>query len=71
MKMTPGEALSACTINAAYSLELGGQVGSLEPGKRADFALFDTSDWREIVYYFGAQRASSVYFGGKLVYGDS
>lgn len=68
MKMTPGEALVASTVNAAHSLDLGGQVGSLEPGKRADFTIFDTSDYREIAYYFGLEHASAVYVGGKRVY---
>src|SRR2546423_5239251 len=53
MKMTPGEALSAATINASYSLNRGNQIGSLEPGKRANFALYDCADYREIIYYFG------------------
>ncbi|HVT12939.1 MAG TPA: imidazolonepropionase [Fimbriimonadaceae bacterium] len=68
MKMTPAEALIAATVNAAHSLDLGGQIGSLEPGKRADFALFDTKDYREIAYYFGMQQASAVYFAGKRVF---
>lgn len=36
MKMTPAEAVTAATVNAAYSLGLGGEIGSLEAGKRAD-----------------------------------
>lgn len=68
MKMTPAEAITAATVNAAHSLDLGLQIGSLEPGKRADFALFDTEDYREIAYYFGMQQASAVYVAGKCVY---
>jgi imidazolonepropionase len=69
MKMTPAEAVAASTINAAYSLDLGSQIGSLEPGKRADFTIFDTGDYREIAYYFGLEHAHAVYIGGKRVYG--
>jgi imidazolonepropionase len=65
MRMTPAEAITAVTINAGYSLNLGHRNGSLEPGKRADFVLFDTADFREIAYYFGLEHASAVYVGGK------
>src|SRR2546423_5320560 len=65
MKMTPGEALSAATINAACSLNRGDQIGSLEPGKRANFTLYDCVDYREIVYYVGVSLIDSVYVSGK------
>jgi imidazolonepropionase len=65
MKMTPAESLSAATINAAHSLNRGGQIGSLEPGKRANFALYDCADYREIAYYFGVSLVDSVYVSGK------
>ncbi len=68
-KMTPAEAIIACTINAAHSLNRGQQIGSLEPGKRADFVIFDTKDYREIAYYFGLEHAREVYIGGERVYG--
>jgi imidazolonepropionase len=67
MKMTPAEALTAATINAAYSLNRGDQIGSLEPGKRANFALYDCVDYREIIYYFGMSQTHSVYVSGKRV----
>jgi imidazolonepropionase len=66
MGMTPAEALTAATINAAYSLGRGGEVGSLEPGKRADFVIHDAGDWREIAYFFGRETAREVYIGGEL-----
>jgi len=66
MKMTPAEALTAVTINAAYSLNRGAQLGSLEPGKLADFVIHDCSDYRDIAYFFGIQHATSVYVGGKF-----
>ncbi|HTB13923.1 MAG TPA: imidazolonepropionase [Bryobacteraceae bacterium] len=64
MKMTPAEAITAATINAAYSLELGAEIGSLEPGKRADFVIHDCTDYRELAYFFGVQSAKAVYIGG-------
>lgn len=68
MKMTPAEALTAATINAAYSLGRGDEIGSLEPGKRADFAIHDCDDWRELSYFFGRETAEAVYEGGACVY---
>ncbi|HJS25084.1 MAG TPA: imidazolonepropionase, partial [Pyrinomonadaceae bacterium] len=41
MKMTPAESITAATINAAYSLNRGAQIGSLEPGKIADVVIHD------------------------------
>jgi imidazolonepropionase len=64
MKMTPAEAITAATINAAYSLDLGGNIGSLEPGKRADFVIYDCTDYREVAYFFGVPSAKAVYIGG-------
>jgi imidazolonepropionase len=67
MKMTPGEGLTAATINPAYSLNRGDKIGSLEPGKLANFALYDCPDYREIVYYFGVSQTHSVYVRGERV----
>jgi imidazolonepropionase len=67
MKMTPAESVTAATVNAAYSLNRGDQIGSLEPGKRANFALYECADYREIPYYFGASLIHSVYVSGKRV----
>jgi len=65
MRMTPAESLSAATINAAYSLNRGDQIGSLEPGKRANLTLYDCADYREIACYFGVSLVDSVYVSGK------
>ncbi len=53
LRMTPAEAIAAATINGAYALRRERQIGSLEVGKRADLAVFDVDDYREIPYYFG------------------
>ncbi|HEV8488003.1 MAG TPA: imidazolonepropionase [Blastocatellia bacterium] len=67
MKMTPAEAIIASTINPAYSLNRGMQVGSIETGKQADIVLFDCSDYRQIPYYFGVNHARLVIKRGCIV----
>lgn len=68
MKMTPAEAITAATINAAYSLRRGHEIGSLEPGKRADFVIHDFDDYREIAYFFGVPAAWAVHIDGMPVW---
>jgi len=53
LRMTPAEAIAAATINPAYALRREKHIGSLEPGKQADLAVFEVEDYREIPYYFG------------------
>lgn len=65
MKMTPAEGVTAATINAAYSLNRGDQIGSLEPGKIADFVIHDCDDYRELAYFFGIEHAWRVFARGK------
>jgi imidazolonepropionase len=67
MKMTPAEGVIAATINAAYSLGRGDRIGSLEPGKQADFVIHGCADYREISYFFGVSQVRAVYVGGQLV----
>jgi imidazolonepropionase len=64
MRMTPAEALTAATVNAAYSLNRGDEAGTLEPGKRADFVAHDCEDYRELAYFFGVEHARAVFVGG-------
>ena len=68
MKMSPAESITATTINAAYSLGRGGEIGSLESGKHADFVIHDAADYRELAYFFGLEHAHAVYSGGGLAY---
>jgi imidazolonepropionase len=65
MKMSPAEAISASTINPAYSLGRGDQIGSLESGKMANFSIFDCEDYRELAYWFGFPTTHSVYVKGR------
>ncbi len=68
MKLAPAEAITAATINAAYSLGRGHDRGSLEAGKRADFVIHDCGDYRELAYFFGIEHAHAVYVAGQAVY---
>jgi imidazolonepropionase len=65
MKMSPAEAITASTLNAAYSLNRGDRIGSLEPGKLGNFAIFDCQDYRELAYWFGMPQTFAVYIGGQ------
>ena len=67
MKMSPAEAITASTVNAAYSLNRGDSIGSLEPGKIANFVIFDCEDYRELPYWFGMPQTHSVYVRGECV----
>jgi imidazolonepropionase len=67
MKMSSAEAIAASTLNAAYSVNRGDKIGSLEPGKLANFVIFDCEDYRELAYWFGFQQTHSVYVCGKCV----
>ena len=65
MKMSPAEAITASTVNAAYSLNRGDKIGSLEPGKIANFVIFDCQDYRELAYWFGMPQTFAVCVRGQ------
>jgi len=67
MRMTPAEALVAATVNAACSLGMGSEIGSLEAGKQADFLVHEFSDYRELAYYIAAPLRPRVFVGGRQV----
>ena len=66
MKMSPAEAVTAATINAAYSVGLGDEIGSLEAGKLADFVIHDCDDYRELGYFAGIEHPVAVFVEGRL-----
>lgn len=70
MKMTPAEAITASTINPAYSLGRADRIGSIKSGKAANFSIFDCEDYRELAYWFGFPQVQSVYVRGKSVSGS-
>src|SRR5438477_1174683 len=67
MKMSPAEAITAATINAAYSLSRGDKIGSLEAGKLANIGVFDCEDYRELAYWFGFPQTHAVYVRGTRI----
>jgi imidazolonepropionase len=71
LRMTPAEAITAATINSAYSLGRDKQIGSLELGKLADISVFDVDDYREIPYYFGMNTCHTTIKRGRIVYSKS
>ncbi len=68
LRLTPGQALAACTLNAAYAVGLGDRVGSLQVGRTADVVIWDTDDYRELGYHFGVNLAQTVVIGGQVVF---
>jgi imidazolonepropionase len=68
MRMTPAEAISAATINAAYALRRAERLGSLEPGKQADLVVMAVSDYREIPYYFAWNHCVMTVKRGQIIY---
>jgi imidazolonepropionase len=68
LRLSPAEAVAAATINAAYSLRREKQIGSLETGKRANIAVFEVDDYREIPYYFGVNKCWMTLKNGRPVF---
>jgi len=67
MGMTPAEALTASTINAAESLGLGHRVGSLVVGKRADLVVLEAADYRHLAYSINRDVVRTVVKEGRIV----
>ncbi len=68
MRMTPAEAISAATINAAHAIRRSHLVGSLEPNKQADILVMDVPHHAHIPYHFGIYLVDKVIIAGKLVF---
>ncbi len=66
-KLLPSEAFNAATINAAFAVGLGENIGSIEAGKQADIIMFDSKDFREIAYEFGGNLVEKVIKKGKII----
>lgn len=68
MKMTAEEIISAYTINAAKSLCIEQNTGSIESGKKADFAVFDTSNFYDLIYNIGKNLCCMTIKDGRVIY---
>lgn len=66
LRMTPAEAITATTINAAHALGIASQAGSLESGKQADFLILAASDYRELPYALGANLVAATLVRGQF-----
>ena len=67
MRMRQEEALAAATLNAAHAIGLSGQVGSIEPGKKADIVVLDVPSHEHVGYRLGANLVRYVVKAGELV----
>jgi imidazolonepropionase len=66
LKLSPAEALNACTANAAHVLGLD-DAGRLAPGYRADVLVLDASDWRYLAYHLGGDRFAARIKSGRML----
>jgi imidazolonepropionase len=67
MKLTPAEAITAATINAAYAIGRAAEVGTLEVGKKADVAILDVPNHKFLGYCFSVNLVDKVVKNGRLV----
>jgi imidazolonepropionase len=68
LRLSPEEALAACTINAAWILGRSESIGRLAPGFDADIALIDAPDWRHLAYHLGGQTVAAVVRKGEVAW---
>lgn len=67
MRMMPEEAITASTLNAAHAIGMSSEVGSLEPGKKADILILDVPNYKHVSYHFGVNLVDIVIKNGVLV----
>ena len=64
LELSPAEALSACTVNAAHVLGRSDRLGRLAPGYDADLVLIEAPDWRYLAYHLGASLVAEIVLQG-------
>ncbi len=69
--MTPSEALTAVTVNAAWAIGMGEIVGSLDPGKQADLVIWNADTVQMLPYHMGANLAQTVIKRGQIIHGGT
>ncbi len=69
-RFSPAEAIRAGTLHAAMALDRGDRLGSLQPGKDADIAIFPYARFEDMAYRLGRGRARLVMKAGKVVFRD-
>jgi imidazolonepropionase len=67
LKLTPAQAIAACTINAAAAIQRSERIGSIEPGKQADMLILTVKDYRHLGYRFGENLVSMVVKKGHII----
>jgi imidazolonepropionase len=65
LRLTPAEALVACTVNAAYVIGRADRLGRLAPGYAADLVLLDVPDWRHLAYHLAGDVVAGVVVAGR------
>lgn len=70
MRLTPAQAISAATINAAWAIGEARMAGSLEVGKRADILILDAPNHLHLCYHFGVNLVDKVIKDGRVVVAD-
>jgi imidazolonepropionase len=66
LRLSPAEALAACTVNAAHVLGRADRLGRLAPGYRADLVLLGAPDWRHLAYHLASDVVDRVVLAGEL-----
>ena len=66
LRLSPAEALAACTVNAAHVLARSDRKGRLAPGYDADVVLLDADDWRYLAYHLAGDVVDEVVVGGAV-----
>jgi imidazolonepropionase len=67
MNLTPAEAITLATLNAAHALRRASRAGSLENGKSGDLLILDVPDYREIPNHFGMNLVDLVMKNGEVL----